>query len=274
MLKQLSHHHLDGCLAGDNAVIPLLEIRVLGEFSIAIPGGEILRNKDLSISFRQLIAMLIAAPHQQLSQEKIQAQLWPDSTAERSRSKFDTLLMRLRKTLEGYLAGREVKSYLYLQKSVLCLDCCRIDAIEFESLARLGIKHARRMELWQADLVFRRAFRLWHGELNLGISLDENSDFYRQDLFLHYLDAAQRWTELLLKARRYETAVDMSRQALKYEPTHDHLIRLNRSACLALGLHGQASQLLKDYAEALRLDGHDSEEISDILRSIESGVSS
>lgn len=269
LVRRLAVQHLDACLNEAGDLIPLLNIRVLGDFCLSLIDGDCLGKKDLSSSFRQLLAMLIAAPGRQLSQEEIQAQLWPDSTTERSRSKLDSLLLRLRKTLEGILKGQDVKSYIYLQKGVLCLDCCWIDAGEFERLARLGIRHARRLDPWQAELAFHKARGLWRGELNFAVALDGRSDFYRQDLQLLYLDMTLRWAELLLRQGRHAVAAEVTRQALKYDPTHDHLVRLQRSACLGLGLNGQAQQVLRDYAEALRREGYAADEISETLAAIE-----
>jgi len=269
LLSRLVNNHLHASLVAASQYVPLLDIRVLGEFYLSLDGIEVLRKKDLSNSFRQLLAMLISAPDQQLSQDEVQGQLWPDSSPERSRSKFDSLLLRLRKTLEEIIGAQDVKSYIYLQRGILCLDCCQIDAIRFDTLARQGLRHVRRMEFWQAELAFSQAFVLWHGEMNLGVSLDEKSDFFRQDLLLLYLDAAQNWSELLLTLRRYEQAVEVARQALQYDATHDHLVRLNRRACLGLGRNSQAQQVLHDYATALQSDGHSAADIREILSSIE-----
>jgi DNA-binding response OmpR family regulator len=270
-LNRLAKHHLQTGLAENGTMVPLLKIRALGDFSLSVTGGATLQKRDISSSFRQLLAMLLAAPDQQLSQEEIQGHLWPESSAVRSRSKFDSLLLRLRKTLEEILAGQEAKRYLYLQKGVLCLNHCRIDAVDFEQLTRKGLRHARRMEIWQADTAFRKAFELWRGEFNPGVPLDEKSDFYRQDLLLLYLDAAQHWAELLRTTGQHDQAIEITRQALQCDPTNDLLLRLNRSSCLALGMHSQAHQVLKEFAAALRRDGHPEEDIRDILASVTAG---
>ena len=269
LLNRLASNHLRASAAAVDQFVPLLEIRVLGEFYLSLDGIEVLRKQDLSNSFRQLLAMLIAAPYQQLSQDEIQGQLWPDSTAERSRSKLDSLLLRFRKTLEGILGPQDVKSYIYLQRGILCLDCCQIDALRFDTLARQGLRHLRRMEFWQAELAFSQAHALWHGEINLGVPLDDKCDFFRQDLLLLYLDTAQHWSELLLMLGRCERAAEVARQALHYDATHDHLVRLLRSACLGLGRSSQAQQVLQDYAAALHNDGHSAADIRELLSSIE-----
>jgi len=269
LLNQFTQKHLHARLQPDGKLVPLLEIRVLGEFYLSLNGIEVLYKKDLSNSFRQLLAMLISAPNQQLSQDEVQGVLWPESSTEKSRSKFDTLLLRLRKTLEGVLGEQDAKSYLYLQRGVLCLDCCIVDATRFDELARQGLRHARRMEYWQAELAFRKAFALWQGEFSLGVALDERSDFFRQDLLLLYLDAAQRWVELLMMSGQAEAAAETARQALQTDPTQDQLVRLCRKAYLSLGLNGQAHQVLKDYAAALQQDGLDASEVRDALTSID-----
>lgn len=273
-LNQITRKHLHARLQPDGRLVPLLEIRVLGEFYLSLNGFEVLYKKDLSNSFRQLLAMLISAPNQQLSQDEVQGVLWPESSTEKSRSKLDTLLLRLRKTLESVLGEQDAKSYIYLQRGVLCLDCCMVDATGFDELARQGLRHVRRMEYWQAELAFRKAFALWHGEFSLGIALDEKSDFFRQDLLLLYLDAAQRWVELLLMSGQTEIAAEVARQALQTDPTQDQLVRLSRKAYLSLGLNGQAHQVLKDYASALQQDGLDASEVRDVLASIDVSVDS
>jgi two-component system phosphate regulon response regulator PhoB len=147
---------LDLAISDTGELIPRLEIRTLGGCTFFLEGRRVLRAEDLTPAQRELIAVLVAVPGMKLSQEEVQLDFWPDSPPEKARSSFDSLLLRLRKTVDQALAPHSIRNYLVLQKGMLCLQNVRVDAHAFRALARRGLEYARRREHWQAENAFAR----------------------------------------------------------------------------------------------------------------------
>lgn len=248
--------------------LPLLRFRVLGEFSLAIGGRSHHLRHELSSALRQLLGLVLTAPNLQISQEDIQRHFWPDSSNEKARSKFDSLLSRLRKALEDILPGQKAKDFFFLQKGTLCLEHSWVDAAEFEILVREGIRHAKRRELWQADQAFRRAHRLWRGELDLSLSLDENREYYRQDLLLLFLESSQIWIDLLLDQQLFSEAAQVGQKALHFDPINDHLVRQLYTTYVLEGKNVPANQVLKSYGDSLQAEGYDGREIDEAVQEV------
>lgn len=252
----------------DGSRLPLLRFRILGDFSLSIGGTTIQLRKDLSTALRQLLGMILTAPNLQLSQEEVQNRFWPDSSSEKSRSKFDSLLSRLRKALDDMLGDDSVKDYLSLQKGTLCIDHSWVDAAEFEALVRNGLRHAKRKESWQADQAFRRAHRLWRGELNLSLPLDEGHEYYRQDLLLLYLESALAWMDLLIEQKLYDDVFQIGQKALQYDPISDDLVRRLYHAHLLAGKVVSGNQVLRSYAAAMAAEGYGAKDIEETVDAV------
>lgn len=268
-LTELFSDHQGIALREDGEVVPALELQCLGGLSVRWQNQQVLNARDLPAAIRQLLALLLSAPGLQISQDEVQSLMWPDSSADRSRSKFDSLLLRTRKLLDDNLPGGHSRSYVTLQRGILSLEHCRIDAVEFERFGRAGIRHAKRREYWQAEGAFRRAFRLWRGEFNVGVSLDERADLYRQDLLLLFLECAQRWSEMLHLTGQDDEAVQIVQKALQCDPIQDGLVRFLHRVQVSHGRMVQAAQVLREYSQALEREGYSPEEIKGVLGEIE-----
>ena len=83
--------------------LSLLKIKLMDSFELSMAGKVLFQSKDLTPFQRELLGLLITARGQRIAQEKIQLELWPDSTPENARKSFDTLLTRLRKLLAPHL---------------------------------------------------------------------------------------------------------------------------------------------------------------------------
>ena len=64
----------------------------MDNFELSMSGKVLLQSKDLTPFQRELLGLLITAKGQRIPQEKIQLELWPESTPENARKSFDTLL--------------------------------------------------------------------------------------------------------------------------------------------------------------------------------------
>lgn len=252
----------------NGSAVPLLEIRTFGGLAMAVAGEVILWVEDFSRTQRELLAYLLVAPGLKCSQEKVQDALWPEASPAKARSNLDTLLLRLRKTLEGNSDLREAKHYILLHKGILQLRNCRIDALEFGQVARKGLAHYRRKEHWQAGHAFSEAYGLWTGPfLPNGPLTDAIRDF-RQELSGLFSEIALKWGKLLLLTDGVEAVLPILRQALRYDRTNDELVRELYQLLVAAKNPRGARELLREYAENLRLEDCDEAEIGEILEGV------
>ena len=60
--------------------ISLLKIKLMDSFELSMSGKVLFHSKDLTPFQRELLGLLITAKGQRIAQEKIQLELWPDST--------------------------------------------------------------------------------------------------------------------------------------------------------------------------------------------------
>jgi DNA-binding response OmpR family regulator len=246
----------------------LLEVRCLGRCEFHLGGRALACAERFSPAQRMLLAALLAAPSGRVSQEEIQAAFWGDSPPARARSNFDSLMTRLRKTLELELPGIEVRRHLLLRRGIICLEQVRIDAHEFRRLADKGLQQAAAGELWQAEVAFSAAFGLWQGTFLPGDFGSEAAARYQDELEQLYLEASQRFARILAHGGRYQEAVKLLRYALRYDPIHDGVTRLLFRLLLAENQLTKARQLLDHYAGLLAREKFSAAEISDSLDDI------
>jgi LuxR family maltose regulon positive regulatory protein len=189
----------------------------------------------------------VGAPAGKISQEEVQVSLWPDSSTSRARSSFDSLLSRVRRTMDDCLKPFDSKRYLVVKRGYLCLENCRIDAHEFKRLVRKAGQQVTAQEFWPAEITFSSAFSLWQGAYvpgNFGCDLTMN---FQDELERIYLDASQTFARLLAESGRFQPAVKVMRDALRYDPANDEVVRLLYRLSLAQEHPRQASQILKSY---------------------------
>ena len=266
--RDLAEERLGIALNGAGDVLPLLQIQTLGRLQFNLNGARI-GSEELSQALRQLVALLVSAPDMRLGQEDVQLHLWPDSPPEKSRAKFDTLLSRLRKTLDAGFAPHSAKNYLILQKGVVALQNCRADAPAFVRLARQGLLHLRKKELWRADNALHQALALWKGPFLSGTACaDELSRERREDLSGLYLDAAVAAGRLRAEGGRSAEAVEILNKALRTDPTQHDLVEILYGLYVAEGRPADAAKLLRRYRQALVREDYGAEDIDKIMNSL------
>ncbi len=256
---------LDLAISDAGELIPRLEIRTLGGCTIFLDGRRVLQAEDLTPAQRELIATLVAVPGMKVSQEEVQLDFWPDSPPEKARSSFDSLLLRLRKTLDQVLTPHSIRHYLVLQKGILCLQNVRVDAHAFRAQARKGLEHARRREYWQAELAFTRARTLWGGTFMPGASSRDLAADFREELERLHVDAMGCWGEILVAAGRTGEASELLWQALRLDRTNDGLVKTLCRCHLRDNNPAQARQILRQYEAELRREHYPPEDIQKIL---------
>lgn len=243
----------------------VLEIRSLGRCELQFGSRVVTWAEGFSPAQRMLLAALLAAPEGRVPQDAIQLGFWPDSAPSRARSNFDSLMTRLRKTLEQELPGISVRRHLHLSRGIICLENVRVDAHEFWRLAEKGLRQADAGELWQAEIAFSAAFSLWQGTFLPGDFGCESAAGFQDELELLHIEASQRFARILANSGRYQEAVKLLRYALRYNPTHDGIVRLSYLLLLAQDHPAQARHLLDQYAGILAREKFSNQEIRDIL---------
>ncbi|TLM65220.1 MAG: response regulator [Deltaproteobacteria bacterium] len=243
----------------------LLEVRSLGRCELQFGNRVVPWAEGFSPAQRMLLAVLLAAPNRRVSQEAVQLGFWPDSPASRARSNFDSLMTRLRKTLEQVLPGIDVRHHLQLSRGIICLENVRIDAHEFRRLAGKGLQQAAAGDLWPAEISLSAAFSLWQGTFLPGDFGSESAAVFQDELEQLYLEASQRFARILAESRRYQEAIKLLRYALRYNPTHDGITRLLYQLLAADDQRVQAKQLLDQYARSLAREKFSAEEIRSVL---------
>jgi len=265
LARRLAGEKLNIFLNEKDAPLPLLEIKILGNFNLKIAGRTILTAEDLTPAQRDLIALLLSEKNQKISQEKIQVALWPDSAPEKSRSKLDTLLMRLRKVLAKVLTC-PVNNYLKMHKGILFLENCRIDGVEFSLLAGEGLHHARTENIWQAENAFCKALRLWdatspaRGDFFVG----EATNFYDQLLDL-LAKTGLKYSVILAESDCIDEAINVLNKVLRIYRMDDRLITLLYTLYLRSGNMLKAKELMQQYRQTLRDQQYDRDEIDEML---------
>jgi len=243
----------------------ILIVKTLGNCELQIADRRLSWAEEFSPAQRQLMSMLVGVPSGKISQEEIQVSIWPESSSSRARSSFDSLLSRVRRTLDQTLAPFDSKKYLVVKRGYLCLENARIDAHEFRRLIRKGNQQLAADELWPAEIAFSSAFSLWQGTFVPGNFGSDAATVFQDDLEQLYLETSLTFASLLAESKRYQQAAKLLRDALRYDPTNDQVFRMLYFLFLAEDSPGQASQVLKQYREALAKEGFSGSEIIEIL---------
>jgi DNA-binding response OmpR family regulator len=246
----------------------LLTVRTLGSCTLQVGDRLLFWAEEFSPAQRQLLSMLVGTPSGMISQEEIQAALWPDSSSSRARSSYDSLLSRVRRTLDQTLNPFDSKKYLVVKRGYLCLENARIDAQEFRRLIRKGNQLLAAGELWPAEIAYSSAFSLWQGTFVPGNFGSDAAIVYQDELEQLLLETSLTFSCLLAEGKRYQQAAKLLRDALRYDPTNDRIFRLLYRFYLAEDSLGQASQILKLYREALAREQYSEQEILEILQDL------
>jgi len=242
-----------------------LIVKTLGKCELHIADRRFSWAEDFSPAQRQLMAMLVGSPGGKISQEEVQTELWPDSSSSRARSSFDSLLSRVRHTLDETLAPFDSKKYLVVKRGYLCLENAKVDAHEFQRLVKKGNQQIAAEELWPAEITFSSAFSLWQGTFVPGDFGSETAIVFQDEMEQLYLESSMNFARILAENNRFQQAVKLLRDALRYDPTNDSVVHLLYAMCIAQGSPGQASQVLKNYGEALARESFSEKEIEGIL---------
>lgn len=253
--------------------IPKLVLKTLGKCEIRLAETSLYCSEQFSPAQRQLLAMLLVSPSCTLAQEAVQLAFWPESSEARARSSFDSLLSRVRKTLELSFPGIDSKLYLNIRRGVLSLEHIQVDVHEFRRLCQRGLQQVVTGDFWQAELSFSAAFSLWQGTFLPGDFGNEAAARYQDEVEQLYQEASDRFGRVLAQSGRLEEAIKVVEYARRYDMLNDDLVQLHYRLLISRNLSTKAHGLLDDYRNLLEREKYSSEEIDEILVEIEGNVS-
>jgi len=258
----------DGKKAKTTAPPELLIVKTLGKCELRVADRRLSWTEEFSPAQRQLMAMLVASPTGKVSQEEVQLGLWPDSSSARARSSFDSLLSRVRQTLDRVFEPFDSKKHLVVKRGYLCLEHAKIDAHEFHRLIRKANQQLANREVWPAEITFSSAFSLWQGTFVPGDFGSDAAITLQDELERLYMESSLPFARLMAESKRYQQAIKLLRDALRYDPANDAVIRLLYQLYLSQESPGQARQVLKQYREALVRDNYPEDEILSVLQDL------
>ncbi len=265
--QSLAKDRLNINFSDDGRPISLLKFRLMDSFELSMSGKVLLQSKDLTPFQRELLGLLITAKGQRIPQEKIQLELWPESSPENARKSFDTLLTRLRKLLSPYLPI-PVKNYLYLQKGILCLTNYQIDALQFLETARTGLTHSRNGDWWQAHNSFQTALSLWQGAMPEDTFRSEQVLAFNDALANLMIETGSIWATYLAEAGRLEEAIAILERILLVNYLEEKLTILLYKFYCQNHNHLKAREILERYQNALLKADYTEEEVASFIDEI------
>lgn len=265
--RSLAAERHDLVILDNGETIPLLNIKTFGRLELLIKDETRLSSGDLTPAQRDLLALLVASPGQKISQEGAQLALWPESPPGKVRAKFDSLLLRFRKTLTQAMHPHAANNYLQMHKGILCLENCRVDANDFLWESKQGMHHARHKEYWQAGNAFQRAAALWQGAFIPEVMGNDAVHLFRDRLLMRFTTLSLKWSGILTLTGQKAKAISVLTTVLRYDGTNDLLVR----ALYALQRHNsttQVAQVVKQYEKALFREGYPPAEIKELVADI------
>lgn len=247
--------------------IPLLKFSLMDNFEISMSGKVLFQAKDLTHFQREMLGLLITAKGQRIPQEKIQLELWPESSPENARKSFDTLLTRLRKLIAPHLPT-SIKDYLFIQKGILCLANYEIDALDFLDTARTGLSHCKNGDWWQAYSAFQTALSLWKGVMPEDTFQCEQTLAFNDTLTGILVELGSTWARNLMESQRFDDAISILERVLRINYLEENLtILLYRLHCLNNNFL-KAREILDRYRKALMKAGYSGIEADSFIEEI------
>lgn len=265
--QELARQRLNISISDTGESIPFLHFSLLDHFQINFEGQTLFQASDFTPSQRELLGLLLTTKGQNLSQERVQLAIWPESPPENARTSFDTLLTRLRKQVSTRLP-LSAKKYITLQKGILGLSNSKTDAILFAEAAQIGLRHARNGEWWQAGNSFRAALvhikGLWPEE----VFYSEQSHSLNDQVVNTLMEITLVWAENMSGSGNTEEAISLLERTLQTHFEDERLIGLLYSLYLRNQNHLKAGDTLERYRVALKKLDYTKKEIEELVGEI------
>jgi DNA-binding SARP family transcriptional activator len=251
--QQLARQRLHQSIDGSGVPLPMLEIKVLGTFSISLNGEELFSLKDFSTHQRELFGLLISSPDFRISQDQVQFALWSESPPDKASKTFYTLISRLRKVLAQKID--DPTRYICVEKSYVQLTNTTVDAACFLDLARQGLSLGRRELWWQAGNAFYSALSYWENFSTTDYFQGDQATDYFDEIYHAMRSVCLIWASTLAKLNRLDEALALLEKTDKLLLSDEDRVALQHELYMKSKNPLKAQKVLDSYRqELLRLD--------------------
>jgi DNA-binding SARP family transcriptional activator len=265
--RMLAKKRIGVTIADNGRVIPLIHFTILDSFTITMAVGTTISVEQLTPLQRELLSLLLLNKDRKINQEKVQLILWPESSPEKSRKKFDTLLGRLRNTFSDNFPI-DVMDYIVLNKGILSLENSTSDIEDFSENCKAAFKHSSRNEFWQAGNRFNSALALWKGKMPSDYFRNDTVFSYEDTLLTTYEKASLQWAKILGDFDRPREAIPILSKMLKTYPLSENGVL---QLCILYSHTMQPLKIrktLERYKKALEAEDYEEEEIRAMIDEI------
>lgn len=200
--------------------LPILQIRLLGEFRLALGDSPI--SSVHSPRLQSILAYLLLNNEGEHSRQQLSFLFWPDRPEAQSRNNLRQTLHRLRLTLpdhERYLAI-DSRTVRWRQSSPF-----RLDVADFEAALEIAGKAEAAGQAVMLRRNLERAISFYKGEL-LPSCYDDWIIPHRERLHRKCLSALEKIAASLEELRAYTRAVSYARRLLQIDPLYEPGYRL------------------------------------------------
>ncbi|MEM7204404.1 MAG: BTAD domain-containing putative transcriptional regulator [Planctomycetota bacterium] len=246
-----------------------LEIRLFGEFRVAVGGTEVAAERWPRRKATLLLKLLALQPSHRLHQEQVMAALWPEASAEAAANNLNKLVHMARRALEPTLAAGADSRYLRRSASHVELrapEGVQVDADEFERLAAAAVQGSD-------ATAYRAALAAYRGDLLPEHRFEDWCEGRREELRRQHLDLLWRSAVLLQEQGQTELCLDRLTEVIARDPLHERAHRQLMREYAALGRRELALRQFADCSAALRreLDAEPEAATTELYRQIVAG---
>ena len=212
----------------------LIQIKCFGDFVVTSGDREIVPSGEEGASYKawEVLAFLAAQPDGSIAKDRLLASVWPDVDSGRAAGRLRVAMTRLRALLAQQVAGVTAEVVRTDRDGTCRLDTgvAISDIQQFVGLCHVGGESSpenarqylqRAVELYEGDLLSGRGTRFyeWVDERDdIGLSLRER---YRESFY----QASKRLADLHIEDGRYDLAVPLLKNVLRFEPTLEDIVR-------------------------------------------------
>lgn len=218
---------------------------------------------------REMLALLLAAPHLRIDREALESELWPESPAKQARSSFDACLLRLRRLFNVGTKSNAGMDLFTLRNGVVSIEECSVDLHRFNALDEEGSARRRNGQEEEALAFFVKAAKLWRGEFLAGLSSHHNVLAVRHYNTQRVFDLAQWLANAFAARQRPEEELEARRLALRAMPTSEKAAGDLYGLLLVQNQVEEGKIFLKEFSRNLNHDGLDRQQISATIRRVE-----
>jgi DNA-binding SARP family transcriptional activator len=231
-------------IAGEGArrideTLPVL-ICLLGSFRLLLQGEQLTQRGGGKME--ALLCFLAIRREQPVPRDTLLDRLWPESTVAMAAQSLNSLIYGLHKTLGRAIEGAAPVSYAEGCYRINADAGVGVDVWVFDGLARAGEAQARSGDGSLAVPYYRRAVRLYRGDLC--VSSDVRAVVERERLRALYLTLLARLADDAFAHGDYSASLEHALRLLVSEPTREDAHRLVMRSYVR---RGERAQALRQY---------------------------